>query len=98
MRPAQLHDPRLHHPRDLMSTRQRLEASVDQGAHPASRVLAQPVMHGLARHPVASGDVGHPTPPPAPPAPPHSAAPPGPTPRARPASHVSADANDHSEG
>ena len=58
MRPAHLHDPRLDHRVHLMRTRQRPRAPIGQPPQPSRRVLAQPLVHRLARHPIAAGHIG----------------------------------------
>lgn len=59
MRPAHLDhaglDDRVH----LVRARQRPRAAIGQPSQPLGRVLPQPAVHRLARHPIAASDVGH---------------------------------------
>ncbi len=59
MQPAQLHDPRLHHRRHLMRTRQRLGRPIRQTRQPTRRVTTQPTMHRLTRHPEPDRHIRH---------------------------------------
>ncbi len=59
VRPAQLDNPRLDHRSHLMRARLRLGAPIGQPSQPVVRVTANPLVHGLADHPVPQGHIRH---------------------------------------
>ena len=56
--PAQLQDAGLHHRAHLMGTAGRARAVVGQACQSRAGIAAEPVVHGLAGHPIAAGHLG----------------------------------------